>query len=204
MRFRPLPTTLSGPLLIEPAIFGDERGFFCETFRAQEFAELGITEPMVQDNQSRSQRGSLGGMHFQIGDGASKLVRCARGTILDVLIDLRRGSPGYGRWEAYELSDENMRMLYCPVGFAHGFCVLSDVADVVYKQSNYYSPELERGLAYDDPDVAISWPLPDEELVVSERDRSAPRLRDVADELPFIFRPPNAATSASASRTSRG
>ena len=204
MRFRPLATRLSGPLLIEPAVFGDERGFFSETFRADEFAALGIAEPMVQDNHSRSHRGTLRGMHFQIGDGASKLVRCARGASLDVLVDLRRGSPGYAAWEAYELSDPNMRTLYCPISFAHGFCVLSDVADVVYKQSRYYSPEVERGIAYDDPDVAISWPLPEEELVVSERDRSAPRLRDVADSLPFVFRPPNAATSASASRTSRG
>ena len=183
-----LETKLDGPLLIEPRVFRDERGFFCETFREDRFAELGIGEQMVQDNHSRSSHGVVRGMHFQIGDGASKLVRCGRGTIYDVLVDLRRGSPTYGQWEGFELSDENMRVLYCPIGFGHGFCVLSEVADVIYKQSNYYSGEVERGIAYDDPEVGIVWPLPTAELAPSERDASAPTLAEVRDELPFEYR----------------
>lgn len=182
---RVLPTTLDGPILLEPRVFGDERGFFSETYRRSAFADLGIAEEMVQDNHSRSAHGIVRGMHFQIGDGASKLVRCARGAIFDVVADLRRGSPTFGRWEGYELSDENMRMLYCPIGFAHGFCVLSDIADVVYKQSNYYSDEHERGFKYDDPDVAIAWPLPVSELIPSQRDATAPTLAEIADSLPF-------------------
>ena len=133
---------------------------------------------MVQDNHSRSGRGIVRGMHFQVGDGAAKLVRCGRGTIYDVVVDLRRGSPTFGEWEGFELSDENMRMFYCPVGFGHGFCVLSDVADVIYKQSNYYSDETERGIAYNDPGVGIEWPIPAEQLIPSERDAKAPTLAD--------------------------
>src|SRR4051812_29135524 len=124
-----LPTTLEGPLLLQPTVFADARGFFAETFRASAVAELGITEAFVQDNHSRSGYGTIRGLHFQIGVGASKLVRCGRGTIVDVLVDLRRGSPSFGTWEAFELSDNNMRILYAPVGFAHGFVVHSDVAD---------------------------------------------------------------------------
>jgi dTDP-4-dehydrorhamnose 3,5-epimerase len=125
-------------------------------------------------------------MHFQIGRGAAKLVRCARGAIFDVLVDIRRGSPTYGRWEGFELTDENMRILYCPVGFAHGFCTVSENADVIYKQSNYYSGDTERGIKYDDPELGIAWP-DGLELIVSERDSRAPLLRDVADELPFVY-----------------
>ena len=183
-----IPTRLEGPILIEPKVFGDERGFFAETFRANVLAEdFGIAEAFVQDNHSRSSRGVVRGMHFQIGDGASKLVRCGRGAILDVVVDLRVGSPTYGEWEGAELSEENMRVLYVPVGFAHGFCVLSDVADVFYKQSGYYSGEVERGFSYRDPDVAIAWPLSDEELLPSARDVDAPRLSEVEGELPFVY-----------------
>jgi dTDP-4-dehydrorhamnose 3,5-epimerase len=182
-----LPTRLDGPLLLQPRVFADERGFFAETFRASALAAHGVTEPFVQDNHSRSRRGTVRGMHFQVGDGASKLVRCGRGRIVDVLVDLRRGSRTYGEWEAYELDDENMRVLYAPIGFAHGFIVLSEVADVLYKQSNYYSAEVERGIAYDDPDLGIAWPLPADELVVSDRDRTAPRLREIAGDLPFTL-----------------
>jgi dTDP-4-dehydrorhamnose 3,5-epimerase len=183
---RTLETRLEGPLLIEPSVYGDERGFFSETYRHSMFTELGVPEPMVQDNHSRSRRGIVRGMHFQIGEGTSKLVRCARGAILDVVVDIRRGSPTFGEWEAFELTDENMRMVYCPIGFAHGFCTLSDPADVIYKQSNYYSDERERGIKYDDPEVGIEWPA-GLELVPSERDATAPLLRDVADELPFEY-----------------
>ncbi len=183
-----IPTRLEGPVLMEPQVFGDERGFFAETFRAGVLAdEFGITEAFVQDNHSRSARGVVRGMHFQIGAGASKLVRCGRGAILDVVVDLRVGSPTYGEWEGVELTEETMRVLYVPIGFAHGFCVISDVADVLYKQSGYYSPDTERGISYRDPDVAIAWPLPAEELLPSARDTHAPRLSEVEGELPFVF-----------------
>ncbi len=183
---RALETRLEGPILIEPAVYGDERGFFSETYRRSTFGELGVREEMVQDNHSRSRRGVVRGMHFQIGGGAAKLVRCSRGAILDVLVDIRRGSPTFGEWEAFELTDENMRVVYCPIGFAHGFCTLSEIADVIYKQSNYYSDQRERGIKYDDPDVGIAWP-DGLELTPSQRDASAPLLRAVADELPFVY-----------------
>ena len=182
-----LETRLDGPILLAPKILGDERGFFVETYRRSVFAELGIPEEMVQDNHSRSQHGIVRGMHFQIGRGAAKLVRAGRGAIYDVLVDVRRDSPTFGQWEGFELTDENMHMLYCPVGFAHGFCVLSDVADVLYKQSNYYADETERGIAYNDPEVGIEWPLTTEQLIPSQRDASAPRLSAIADELPFRY-----------------
>ena len=182
-----LETRLEGPILIEPRVIGDERGFFCETYRRGVFGELGIPEEMVQDNHSRSSRGIVRGMHFQIGAGAAKLVRCARGAIVDVMVDIRRGSPTFGEWEAFELDEDNLRAVYCPIGFAHGFCVVSDVADVMYKQSNYYADGTERGIAYNDPDVAIEWPLPAAELIPSARDASALLLRDVEAELPFVY-----------------
>jgi dTDP-4-dehydrorhamnose 3,5-epimerase len=183
------PTRIPGPALIELSVFGDERGFFAETYRHEWHAQVGIPEAdqFIQDNHSRSSRGVVRGMHFHIGSGVAKLVRCSRGRILDVVVDLRRGSPSYGEWEGFELDDELMRILYVPVGFAHGFCVLSDVADVIYKQTAYYAPEIERGIAWDDPDVGIRWPLPESELIVSARDRAAPSLRKIAPELPFEF-----------------
>lgn len=187
MRFTKLDVRLDGPILIEPRVFGDERGFFSETYRHNEFEQLGIAEPMVQDNHSRSDHGIVRGMHFQIGEGAAKLVSCGRGAITDVMVDLRRGSPTFGEWEAYELSDENHRMVYCPVGFAHGFCVTSEIADVFYKQTHYYNDETERGIAYNDPDVGIEWPLPLDQLKPSERDANAPSLSAVADDLPFTY-----------------
>jgi dTDP-4-dehydrorhamnose 3,5-epimerase len=182
---------LSGLVVLEPTVFADERGFFCETYRREWHADSGIPEGevFIQDNHSRSTRGVLRGMHFHVGDGVAKLVRCARGRILDVAVDLRRGSPTYGQWEAVELDEQSMRELYVPVGFAHGFCVLSDVADVLYKQSAYYDPAVERGIAWDDPDIGIDWPLPLDELTVSERDAAAPRLSEIADELPFEWHP---------------
>ncbi|MCU0314210.1 MAG: dTDP-4-dehydrorhamnose 3,5-epimerase [Solirubrobacteraceae bacterium] len=178
-------TTLPGVLLLEPRVFPDDRGFFAETYRESELAEHGITERFVQDNHSRSTRGVLRGLHFAVGAGSTKLVRCGRGRIWDVAVDLRPGSPTYRRWEGFELSDENLRVLYVPAGFGHGFCVLSDVADVLYKQSAYYDPAVERGIAWDDPDVGVAWPLPAEEIVVSERDTTAPSLRLFEPELRF-------------------
>jgi dTDP-4-dehydrorhamnose 3,5-epimerase len=187
-----LDTRLEGPVLVRPKVFGDERGFFSETYRREEWAELGIPHEFVQDNHSRSRRGVVRGMHFQTrggprDEGQAKLVRCARGAILDVVIDIRRGSPTFGEWQAFELSDENMSQLLCPAGFAHGFCVLSEVADVVYRCDAYYDQQSEGAIAYDDPDLAIAWPE-GLELVPSARDAQAPRLREVADELPFRYR----------------
>ena len=183
-----LDTRLDGPILLAPRVHGDERGFFTETYRREGHAALGVTDAFVQDNHSRSARGIVRGMHFQVGSGISKLVRCARGAIYDVVVDIRRGSPTFGRWEAFELSDENLRQLYCPVGFAHGFCVTSEVADVMYKQSGYYDPALEGGFAHDDPVVGIEWPLPPEELRPSSRDAAAPRLAEIEARLPFRYR----------------
>jgi dTDP-4-dehydrorhamnose 3,5-epimerase len=181
---RTLPTSLAGVMLIEPAVHGDHRGFFAETFRQDAWTAAGIGVAFVQDNHSRSHRGTLRGMHFQTAPGQAKLVRCARGAIFDVVVDLRRGSPTFGRWEGFVLDDESMRQLFVPIGFAHGFCVTSEVADVVYKCSSYYDGATESGIAYDDPAIAIEWPI-GVEPIVSERDATAPRLADVADALPF-------------------
>lgn len=183
------PCRLPGLTVLEPAVHGDARGFFTETYRRSWHESVGIPsgEEFIQDNHSRSAHGVVRGLHFHIGPGVAKLVRCARGHILDVAVDLRRGSPTYGQWEGVELDGESLRELYVPVGFAHGFCVLSDVADVLYKQTAYYDPAVERGIAWDDPDIAIAWPLPATELTVSERDAAAPRLRELADELPFRY-----------------
>lgn len=187
MRFEKLPTELDGPLLLQPAVYPDERGFFTESYRRSEMMALGIVEEMVQHNHSRSTRGVVRGMHFTVGRGAGKLVRCARGEIYDVLVDLRRGSPTYGKWEGYELSDENLRMLYCPPGFGHGFCVVSDIADVAYLLDAYYDPATEREISHTDPALGIQWPLPADELQISQRDSGAPKLADVADSLPFEY-----------------
>ena len=140
-----LPTRLDGPILLRPPVHGDERGFLLESYRADALAEVGVPDAFVQDNHSRSRRGIVRGIHFAVGAGQAKLVRCARGSILDVVVDLRRGSPTFGQWEGHELDDVEMRQLYCPIGFGHGFCVTSDVADVVYKLSSYYDPELSAG-----------------------------------------------------------
>jgi dTDP-4-dehydrorhamnose 3,5-epimerase len=180
---RRLDTSIDGLALIEIGAYGDERGFLLESFREDEWRELGVDVPFVQENHSRSGQGILRGIHFQTQPGQAKLVRCARGTIWDVAVDLRRDSPTYRRWEGHELSDSNGRQLFVPVGFGHGFCVLSEEADVTYKLSSYYDPETESGIAWDDPDVGVEWPVPDP--VVSERDRSAPRLAEIADELPW-------------------
>jgi dTDP-4-dehydrorhamnose 3,5-epimerase len=176
-------------VLIEPSVFADERGFFMESYRREWHAEVGLplAEEFIQDNHSRSSRGVLRGMHFHVGAGVAKLVRCGRGRILDVVVDLRRGSPTYGEWEGFDLDDALMRILYVPVGFAHGFCVTSETADVIYKQTAYYDPEVERGIAWNDPDVDVRWPLPTEQLIVSARDDAAPRLSEIAAELPFQY-----------------
>jgi dTDP-4-dehydrorhamnose 3,5-epimerase len=179
-----LPTKLSGPVLLQPIVHGDVRGFFLETYRRSVLAELGIEDEFVQDNHSRSRLGVVRGMHFQ--PGMAKLVRCARGTIYDVLVDLRRGSPTFGRWEGFELSDSNHHQVYCPDGFAHGFCVLTELADVVYMTSAYYDPTREGGFAYNDPAVGIEWPA-GVALAASERDARAPALAEIAPSLPFEY-----------------
>jgi dTDP-4-dehydrorhamnose 3,5-epimerase len=195
-----LDTKLDGLLLLKPRVFGDDRGFFMESYRRSAFTDLGIAEEMVQDNHSRSAHGVVRGMHFQIGAGTSKLIRCGRGAIWDVVVDIRRGSPTWGRWEAFTLDDERLLQLFIPVGFAHGFCVVSEVADVLYGCSSYYDGSLERGFAWDDPDVAVPWPA--EEPVVSARDVAAPRLREIAEAIPFAW-DPEAERSRAASSSAR-
>lgn len=178
-----LETKLEGVALIEPVVHGDERGFMLESYSREAWAELGVEVEFVQHNHSRSSKGTLRGIHFQTEPGQAKLVRCARGEILDVAVDLRRGSPTYGQWEAHRLDDAKHRQLFIPVGFGHGFAVLSDEADVAYQVSSYYDPATEAGIAWDDPEVGVDWEVADP--LLSERDRRAPTLADIAQSLPF-------------------
>lgn len=178
-----LPTKLDGVVLLEPEVHGDARGFMVESYRRDTWGELGVDLDFIQHNHSRSSRGTLRGLHFQTSPGQAKLVRCPRGRIFDVAVDLRRDSPTYGQWEGYELDDEAHRQLFVPVGFGHGFAVLSEVADVTYLVSSTYDPATEAGIAWDDPDVGVEWPV--EEPLLSERDKQAPRLSEVADSLRF-------------------
>ena len=173
-----VPARLSGMLIVEPDVHADERGFFVETYRRSELAAAGVDADFVQENHSRSIQGAIRGLHFSAQPGQAKLVRVARGSIWDVAVDLRRGSPTFGEHVAVELDDVTHRQVYVPAGFAHGFCVLSEVADVCYRVDAYYDPALERGLAWDDPGLGIAWPV--EHPTLSERDRANPRL----DELP--------------------
>ncbi len=172
-----LPTRLDGPVLLAPAVHGDERGFFLETWRADAWAAHGVPTTFVQDNHSRSRRGTVRGIHFQTSPGQGKLVRVARGRVFDVVVDLRGGSPTFGEWEGFELDDAAGHQLWIPVGFGHGFCVVSATADFVYKCTSYYAAATEAGISLADPDVGIEWP--DVELLYSERDRTAPRLADL-------------------------
>jgi len=178
-----LATKIEGVVLLEPEVYGDARGFMVETYRRGAWAELGVGVEFVQHNHSRSVEGTLRGLHFQTEPGQAKLVRCPRGEIFDVAVDLRRGSPTYGQWEGHLLDDRAHRQLFVPAGFGHGFAVLSEVADVTYLLSSVYDPATESGIAWDDPDVGVEWPL--SEPLLSERDKAAPRLADVADSLPF-------------------
>jgi dTDP-4-dehydrorhamnose 3,5-epimerase len=171
-----LETRLEGSVLLEPTVHGDSRGFFLESFRTNRMREAGLPDEWVQDNHSRSAHGVLRGMHFQ--PGMAKLVRCARGSILDVIVDIRPGSPQFGHWEGFELDDVAHHQLYVPDGFGHGFCVLSDTADVLYRCSAYYDPAAEAGFRFDDPDVGIEWPEGIDPQT-SERDRGAPLLREL-------------------------
>ena len=178
-----LETKLDGVVLIEPVVHGDERGFMLESYSREAWAELGVEVEFVQHNHSRSSRGTLRGIHFQTEPGQAKLVRCARGEILDVAVDLRRNSPTYGQWEAHRLDDVEHRQLFVPVGFGHGFAVLSETADVAYQVSSYYDPATEAGIAWDDPEVGVEWQVSDP--LLSERDKSAPKLAEIGDSLPF-------------------
>jgi dTDP-4-dehydrorhamnose 3,5-epimerase len=170
------PLELPGLLLLEPKVFGDDRGFFMELYHAKRYAELGIPGPFVQDNYSRSGRGTLRGLHFQEPQGQGKLVQVLAGSVYDVAVDVRKGSPTFGKWAAAELSAENRRQLWIPPGFAHGFCVLSESADFHYKCTTLYAPETERAIAWNDPDLAIPWPA--REPVLSGKDARAARLKD--------------------------
>lgn len=154
-----VPTELPEVVVVEPKVFGDSRGFFMEVFHAARFAEAGLPTEWKQDNISRSQKNVLRGLHFQLTQPQGKLVRCLRGAIYDVAVDVRRSSPTFGKWVGVELSEENRRALYVPVGFAHGFCVLSDLADVEYKCTDLYAPQHERSLIWNDPTVGVKWPL---------------------------------------------
>lgn len=178
-------TSLPGVVIIEPKVFGDERGFFLETFQADRYREqAGIDLPFVQDNHSRSARGVLRGLHFQKTKPQGKLVRVVRGEVFDVAVDIRKGSPTFGQWEGVILSEENKRQFWVPPGFAHGFVVLSDVADFEYKCTDYYDPSDEGSLAWNDPDVGITWPLDklDAEPQLSAKDINAGSLASLRDD----------------------
>jgi dTDP-4-dehydrorhamnose 3,5-epimerase len=178
-----LETKLDGPVFVELTKHGDDRGFFAETYRADKFEEMGIPTNWVQDNHSRSGADIVRGLHFQTGDGVAKLVRCGRGAIYDVVVDMRKGSPTYGQWEGFELTEDNMRVVYCPVGFGHGFCTLSEVATTIYKQSVYFATWDEMELSYKDPAIGIDWPVPAERLQASEKDEAAPTLAELEPKL---------------------
>ena len=172
------PTALPEVLLLEPKVFGDERGFFLESFNQKTFdAAVGRHVEFVQDNHSRSAKGVLRGLHYQLAPHAQgKLVRAVTGAVFDVAVDLRRSSPNFGKWVGYELSAENKRMMWIPPGFAHGFLVLSDTADFLYKTTDYYAPQAEGRVRWDDPGVGVEWPAGDVPLQLSDKDRGAPEV----------------------------
>lgn len=172
-----IETALPGVSLIEPRVFGDARGFFMESWNRQAFADLGLHADFVQDNHSRSARGVLRGLHYQVQQPQGKLVRVVRGAVFDVAVDLRRSSPTFGRWTGHELSEDNQRMLWIPPGFAHGFLVLSDSADFLYKATAFYAPEHDRAVRWNDPAIGIDWPLTGAPGL-SPKDQAAPLLQD--------------------------
>lgn len=172
-----LQTKIPGLLVIEPDVFGDERGFFMETWNGQRYRSMGIDVDFVQDNMSFSSCGVLRGLHYQEPDAQAKLVYVLQGRVFDVAVDIRAGSPSFGKWHGVELSSENKRQMYIPEGFAHGFCVLSETVLFAYKCSNYYSPASEGGIAWNDPDIGVDWPI--KEPVLSDRDKKHPLLKDI-------------------------
>jgi len=170
-------TMLAGLIVIEPQVFGDDRGFFMEFYNRDSFAEIGIEEAFVQDNHSRSGKGVLRGLHYQISPAPmGKLVKCVRGKIFDVGVDIRKDSPTFGQWHGETLSGDNHKMLYLPPGFAHGFVALDEVNDVIYACTNVYTPAAERGIIWNDPEIGINWPL--DKVTVSEKDRKNPPLKE--------------------------
>lgn len=175
-----LPTKLDGVYIIEPKVFYDDRGFFLETYHQRRYAETGINCNFVQDNLSRSMRGTLRGLHYQLEWAQAKLIQVIKGVVFDVVVDIRRGSPSFGHWVGVNLSEENKRQLFVPEGFAHGFCVLSEAADVVYKCTDFYAPEDEGGILWSDPDIAIDWPIANP--LLSDKDSRLPYLADVPPE----------------------
>lgn len=172
-----IETPLPGVLLLEPKTFGDARGFFLESWNRRTFADLGLDKDFVQDNHSRSARGVLRGVHYQLNDPQGKLVRVVSGAVFDVAVDLRRSSPRFGQWVGYELSADNRRMMWVPPGFGHGFMVLSDSADFLYKTTAYYAPQWDRGIRWDDPQIAVQWPL-EVAPTLSDKDQALPFLKD--------------------------
>lgn len=184
MPFEFLKTDIPGVIIIRPRLFPDDRGFFSELYKKTDFEQAGISGHFVQDNFSSSRKGTLRGLHYQINPMAqAKLVRCMRGRIFDVAVDIRRGSPTYAKWIGVELSEDNNLMLYIPEGFAHGFAVLSETADVFYKCSAEYSHLHDRGILWNDPEIGIAWPI--DSPVISGKDRRQPRLKDA--EINFVF-----------------
>lgn len=179
-------TALPGVLVITPRVIRDPRGFFLESYNAETWRKEGITTTFVQDNHSLSAHGTLRGLHFQLPPAAqAKILRVVRGAVWDVAVDIRVGSPTFGRWVGVELTAENFRQLYIPTGFAHGFCVLSDEAEILYKTSEVYSPAHERGIAWNDRQLAVAWPIA--KPLLSDRDRRAPSLADYLAETPFEY-----------------
>ena len=172
-----IETRLPGVLLLEPKVFGDARGFFLETWNRQTFADLGLDLDFVQDNHSRSSKGVLRGLHYQLNEPQGKLVRVVSGAVFDVAVDLRKSSPHFGRWVGYELSADNQRMMWIPPGFGHGFQVLSDIADFLYKTTAYYAPQWDRGVRWDDPAIGVEWQL-DGAPTLSAKDQTLPLLQD--------------------------
>ena len=175
-----LKTSLEGVLIIEPDAFGDNRGFFMETYHQERYAKSGIKSGFVQDNLSLSARGTLRGLHYQLPHTQAKLVQAIKGEVFDVVVDIRLGSPTFGRWKGFHLSDENKRQLYVPEGFAHGFCVLSETALFLYKCSDFYAPDSELGVLWSDPDLGIEWPVKDP--IISGKDEKYHFLKDVSPE----------------------
>ena len=182
-------TNLQDVKIIEPAVFGDHRGFFTESYSEQDFKEAGITYNFVQDNHSLStQPGVLRGLHFQKGEAAqTKLIRVVSGVVLDVIVDIRKGSPTYGKWEGYLLSEFNHRQLLVPKGFAHGFVTLTPNVNFLYKCDNYYNAEADAGIAFDDPDLAIEWPIALDKAILSDKDKKHPTLKEFEVENPFVY-----------------
>jgi dTDP-4-dehydrorhamnose 3,5-epimerase len=178
-KFKFNTTEIEGVFVIEPEVFGDQRGYFMETYNYEEFKENGLDMVFVQDNQSKSKKGVLRGLHFQTGHSQGKLVRVISGEVFDVAVDLRKNSLTYGKWYGVKLSSENKKQYYVPEGFAHGFLVLSDEAEFVYKCTDFYHPELEGGIAWDDTEIGIKWPIEGiDEVFLSEKDKKLPGLSE--------------------------